>query len=97
MTNTKNIVSVGDHVKLTASIYDHGEDHHPPGWLAMKGEVLVVRAIIGGATGQLAVSHEDVTDNAFCIVRGEYEPHNGPLQGRAACGESLGSGGSAAD
>lgn len=64
----------GSKIRLLTSIFDDGEDHRPPGWLAMKGEVLVVRRIIGGATEQIAVSHEDVTDSAFCICRGEYEP-----------------------
>ncbi len=77
MSTTETAVSVGDRVRLTKAIYDHGEDHHPPGWLAMADEVLVVRHLgSNGGTGAVAVSHEDVTDNAFWISRDEYEPHN---------------------
>ena len=73
---TETAVSVGDRVRPTKAIWDHGEDHHPPGWLAMAGEVLVVRKVGNAGTGRLAVSHEDVTDNAFWISLDEYDPHN---------------------
>jgi hypothetical protein len=69
-------LNIGDRVKLTRSIYDRGEDHHPPRWLADKGEVLVVRSIVGDAAGQITVSHEDVTDSAFWIFCAEYEPYS---------------------
>ncbi len=68
-------VNVGDRVMLTKSIYDHGEEHHPPGWLAMAGEIVVVRNLGAAEKGRIAVSHEDVTDNAFWISRDEYVPH----------------------
>lgn len=66
-------MQVGDRVRLTTSIWDDGEDHHPPGWLAMKGEVLVIRKVGSPIMEEIAVSHEDVTDSAFWICRGEYE------------------------
>lgn len=67
-------VSVGDQVQLTKSIWDDGEDHHPPGWLALAGEVLIVKAVRGDA---LAVAHEGA-DGAFLVRPNEYELlHNG--------------------
>lgn len=65
---------VGDRVRLTKAIFDHGEDHHPPGCLAIAGAVLVVRSVGNAGAQRIAVSHEDVTDNAFWISRDEYEP-----------------------
>lgn len=63
---------VGARVKLLKSIYDDGADHHPPGWLAQAGEVLIVKAVRGDV---LAVAHEG-NPGAFSICPGEYETHN---------------------
>lgn len=68
---------VGGRVKLLKSIYDDGEDHHPPGWLAERGEVLVVKEIRGDV---LAVAHEG-NPGAFVIYPGEYTTHNADLCG----------------
>lgn len=67
-----NVLCVGGRVRLLKSIYDDGEDHHPPGYLAYHGEVLVVKAIRGDV---LAVAHEG-NPGAFSIYPGEYEAHN---------------------
>lgn len=69
-----DLLCVGGRVRLLKSIYDDGEEHHPPAWLAMKGEILVVRKV--HESGALAVSHENVTDRAFALYPGEYETHN---------------------
>lgn len=63
---------IGDRVRLTKSIWDDGEDHHPPGWLAMAGEVLIVRHQ-KSSKGRIAVSHEDVKDSSFWISCDEFE------------------------
>ena len=64
-------INVGDKIKLKKDIWDDGEDHHPPGWLAVKNEVLIVKAV---REKSLAVAHDNVEDNsAFCIYEGEYE------------------------
>jgi hypothetical protein len=63
---------VGSKIRLTQSVYDDGEDHHPPAWLAMAGEVVEVRRICE-TPGALAVAHADVTDSAFVVYEGEYE------------------------
>ena len=69
---------VGGRVRLLKSIYDDGEDHHPPGWLAQAGEVLIVKAVRGDV---LAVAH-DGNPGAFTIYPGEYEMHNYGNEGR---------------
>ena len=63
---------VGGRIRLLKTIYDDGEDHHPPGWLAQAGEVLIVKAVRGDV---LAVAHEG-NPGAFVIYPGEYETHN---------------------
>lgn len=63
------MIVTGDRVRLLTSIYDDGEDHHPPGWIAYHGEVLVVKDVRGDV---LAVAHEG-NPGAFLIFRGEYE------------------------
>ena len=66
-------ISVGSRVKLLTSIWDDGEDHHPPGWLAQAGEELIVRRLSApGAAGGIAVSHENVEDSSFRIFSGEF-------------------------
>ena len=64
---------IGKKVRLTQSIYDDGEDHHAPGYIAKKGELVVVKEIF--SNGKMAVHHEDVTDGrAFIVYKGEYCP-----------------------
>lgn len=59
---------IGDKVKVLNSIYDDGEDHHPPGWIAFEGEVLMIKQIHGDV---LAVAHEE-NPGAFMLYPGEY-------------------------
>lgn len=75
---------VGGRVRLLKSIYDDGEDHHPPGWLAEAGEVLIVKAVRGDV---LAVAHEG-NPGAFTIYPGEYEAHNAAGNRMALQGQS---------
>lgn len=53
------MTDVGDVLILTADIYDDGEDHHPPGYIARRGERVVVRKVLEGGRRRLAVSHLD--------------------------------------
>lgn len=71
MDTVETPLAVGDKVRLTKSVWDDGADHHPPGWLAMAGEVLIVKAVRGN---RLAVAHEGA-DGAFMIDANEYELH----------------------
>jgi len=58
-------------VKLLESIYDDGEDHHPPGILAKHGEILLV---IEKYDNELIVKHVDSeSKSGFRIYPGEYE------------------------
>jgi hypothetical protein len=62
-------IGIGGKVRLLKSIWDDGEGHHPPGWLANKGEVLTIKKVDGTS---LAVAHEGA-EGAFIIWAGEYE------------------------
>ena len=65
------IYKVGDKVRVLKDIWDDGdESHHPPGYLAMAGEILVVRFL--GKTS-IGISHENRTDNYFWVERDEIE------------------------
>jgi hypothetical protein len=61
--------AVPSRVRLLKDIYDDGQDHHPPGYIARKGEVVEVRELRA-----LAVAHEGITDQSFVIRTGEFEP-----------------------
>jgi hypothetical protein len=66
-----NKYQVGQRLRITHPIWDHGEDHHPPGWIAQTNEEVIIRGVNANS---LDVSHEDVTDGrAFCVYRGEFE------------------------
>ena len=66
------MINIGDKVRLLKSIYDDGEDHHPPGWIAYIDEILVVKSVYKNS---LAVAHEG-NPGSFIIYSGEYEPVN---------------------
>lgn len=73
------MVQVGDKLKVTAGVYDDGEDHHPPGYIALPGDVVFVRDISHGGKGgeRIYVSHEGVTDKMFLIYRHEFVAEKG--------------------
>lgn len=51
------------------NIYDDGGDCHPPGNIALRGDVLIVRTVYENPTSDLvaSVSHPSVTDNSFGV------------------------------
>lgn len=58
-------------VRLLKDIWDDGGDgHHPPGYLARAGEIVVVRTVREHAIG---VSHETVLDNTLVVFPDEFE------------------------
>ncbi len=61
-------LKIGDPVILTKSIYDDGEDHHPPGYLAYMDETVYIKQIYGTT---LSVAHKD-NPGSFIIREGEY-------------------------
>lgn len=67
---------VGQHVRLLADIWDDGQDHHPPGYLARSGEVLIVRAVDTGHEMPLCISHEHITDRSFRVALNEISLEN---------------------
>lgn len=69
-------VYVGERGRLLVDIYDDGEDHHPPGFIGLKGQVVVVREIrqsLSGSKVRYIVSHPEVTDNGFLVYPHEIE------------------------
>lgn len=56
--------TVNELVQLRADIYDDGEDHHPPGFIAYLDEIVIVRNVYHNS---LAVSHPGVKNNAFLV------------------------------
>jgi hypothetical protein len=74
MNNENSLPQIGDRVRLTASIYDDGQDWYPPGYLAFHGDILMVREVY--PTGSLEVSHADIVDSTFIINSSEYVIYN---------------------
>lgn len=64
---------IGDKVRLLADIWDDGQDHHPPGYLARRGEILTVRKLDPGHEFPVCVSHKQITDQSFRIALSEGE------------------------
>ena len=67
--NDKTDSSSKQRVRLTADIWDNGEDHHPPGIIARKGDIVIVRRM-----RIIEVAHEGVENNAFVVTSSEFEP-----------------------
>jgi hypothetical protein len=70
-------VNVGDKVKMLSDIWDDGQDHHPPGYLARRGEVLIVRKLDPGHEFPVLISHKEITDQSFRVGVNEIEKVNG--------------------
>lgn len=66
-------IEVDQRVRLLKDIWDDGADHHPPGYLAMRGEILVVRRIDEGHELPFCISHASVLDNYFRVKADEIE------------------------
>ena len=60
-------------MRLLADVWDDGADHHPPGYLARKGEILIVRAFDTGHELPVRVSHEHITDRSFRVAVSEVK------------------------
>lgn len=72
MCEHPNNLKVGDKVELVKSIYDHGEDHHPPCFLGHVGETVLVKEVY--SDGTLSVHHDYVTDGrSFKVYKDEYK------------------------
>lgn len=56
---------------LLKDIYDDGEDHHPPGYVGMAGDIVLVKEHRSRSQffeERYAVYHEGVTDGSTFIV-----------------------------
>ena len=66
--------AIGDKVRLLKDIWEGEIDGLiPPGYLAMKGEILVVRRFGGLGKSSLGISHEDRPDDYFIVFMDEIE------------------------
>lgn len=63
-------MKIGDKIRILKDIWDDGQDHHPPCYLAKKDEVLIIR---GFGVASIGVSHENVNGKFFWVYMGEYE------------------------
>ena len=67
-----DMICEGSKVRLLRDIYDDGEDHHPPGYIAYSGEVVIVRSVGNIDSESLVVAHEG-NKGSFVVYRGEFE------------------------
>jgi hypothetical protein len=66
-------MQVNSKVRLLKDVYEDADDHSPGGYLARKGETLVIRHITPGGHWLYRVSHENITDNSFGVTADEIE------------------------
>ena len=69
-TSLFELVEKDTALTLTTSIYDDGEDHHPPGFIARLGDV--VYTLSASNTNHVTVSHTPNSLNGFNIARDEF-------------------------
>ncbi len=70
-------IEVGAAVMLRADLYEGPDEHEPGGYLALKGEKLIVRKVRAPSSGPhpFDVSHEHRADGkTFCVSADEIEP-----------------------
>lgn len=60
----------GDKIRIIKGIYDDGEDHHPPQWLAQAGDVVEVIESFPRKT--LVTFGEDLR-GSFWVITDEFE------------------------
>ena len=75
---------VNDAVKIVKNIYEAATEHHPGGFIALKGQKVIIRAVrdetilylgeIDRPTRPYEVSHEDVLDRTFSVAEDEIKP-----------------------
>lgn len=76
--------SVGCAVMVRADLYEGPDDYHPGGYLAKRGDKLIVREVRPRGEWTIAVSHEDRTDGLMFVVADyEIEPYTSAVTGGA--------------
>lgn len=68
-----NLLCEGSKVRLLKDIWDDGEEHHPPGYIARAGELVVVRSVGNIGSKSIVVAHEGHKGGGFVIYNGEFE------------------------
>lgn len=71
-------VHIGQRAKLTKDIYDDGEDHHPPGYLGLEGDIVEIREIRQRTADPEAevsyvVAHPEVKEGGFVVQPEEIQ------------------------
>lgn len=66
-------LSVGDEVTLLKDIWEDADDCAPGGYLARKGEKLIVRRLAPESKLPIKVSHSYITNNSFGVTADEIE------------------------
>jgi hypothetical protein len=67
---------LGGEYRLLKDVYDDGCDsHHPPGYMAVRGDMLTIREIrTKGPDGlRFVVSHEGILDRGFIVFPNELK------------------------
>jgi len=72
-TNTTDALQVGQKVRLLIDIFEHADEYAPAGYLAFKGEVLIIRGLKPESVRPVSVSHENITDCSFGVAYDEIE------------------------
>lgn len=67
-SSAEQAFKVGDAVALKADLYEPADDHSPGGYLARRGEKLIVREVRSQTQWPLRVSHEHRTDGRSFVV-----------------------------
>jgi hypothetical protein len=66
------VLKVGDKVIALTSVYDDGQDHHPPGYYCYEGDELIVKEI---RHGLVIVAHEG-REGGFWLEAHEFRALN---------------------
>lgn len=69
-------MKIGDKVKLLKDIWEDGDDHHPSGYIAKEGEILIVRNVVEPESTShfpIYISHEYITNKSFGVMPDEIE------------------------
>ena len=67
--------AIGQRLRITRNIYEPPNEHAPGGYLALKGDTVVVRRCTAREAYPVAVSHENYEGTAtFLAAPDEVEP-----------------------
>lgn len=64
-------IAKGTKLQVIRDIYDNGEDHHPPGYVSLTGDI--VYALRDSTSARVVVSHIEGSSTGFIITRDEFK------------------------